>query len=320
MNAPNSPVSFSTNGGPRSEPGSPVNQVGRHWLTTHSKKPLRIPTSPKLMDSDDYVMDLSNPSPTEEEYRNRRGFNDMTNGNMPIVDRAPQDLSDLDAPGGRRHVGDNVVDGSALYQASAMHPTDWSCKSSDGDSVGASTIDEEGSPNDKHLLSQDGKEGAGASNIVLDSTASANRKLINDLVWLEKKIATVRGESPADLTALAISTQDSLSFDSNDKYDGSQVETSTDESSTEERNPSNILVKDVIAPPGRLHTVIHSTKDGPEVHTVKEESRMKGEIFPGDLIIAVDGVDTRTFTAEEVMEIMASKGDQKRKISVLRFK
>eukprot|EP00536_Pseudo-nitzschia_multiseries_P005036 jgi/Psemu1/303080/fgenesh1_kg.91_\ len=148
----------------------------------------------------------------------------------------------------------------------------------------------------------------------MDGTASANRKLINDLVWLEKKIATVRGEK-----SLAIEPQDSLSFDSNDKYDGIHAETSSDASSTEEKNPSNIVCRDIFAPPGKLHIVIHSTKDGPEVHTVKDESSMEGEIFPGDLIIAVDDVDTRTCTAEEVMEIMASKGDQERKISVLRF-
>ena len=65
--------------------------------------------------------------------------------------------------------------------------------------------------------------------------------------------------------------------------------------------------------------MIHSTKDGPAVHTVKDGSSLEGEIYPGDLIISVDNLDTRTCTAEEVMNMMASKGDQERKITVLRF-
>jgi C-terminal processing protease CtpA/Prc len=65
--------------------------------------------------------------------------------------------------------------------------------------------------------------------------------------------------------------------------------------------------------------VIHSTKDGPAVHTVKEGSSLEGHIFPGDLIISVDNVDTRSYTAEQVMKMMASKSDRERKITVLHF-
>jgi len=322
MSTPTSPVSSPTIGGPLSAPTSPVSQVGRHWITSPNKTPLRIPRSPKLEDNDDYVMDLSNPSLTEENYNDARGVNDTISDSMRIIDRAPQDSPDLEPHGGRRHVGDNVVDGSALYQASAMHPTDWSCKSSDADSIGASTIDEETSQIHKNLLSLGGDDGDATNNIVMDSTRSisASRQLINDLVWLEKKIATVRGEnSTHGASSHGRKRDDSLSFDSNDKYDGIEVDTSIGDSQFD-RNPSNIVCRDCFAPPGKLHIVIHSTKDGPEVHMVRDQSTLEGEIFPGDLIIAVDNVDTRTCTAEEVLGMMSSKGDQERKITVLRFK
>jgi C-terminal processing protease CtpA/Prc len=68
-----------------------------------------------------------------------------------------------------------------------------------------------------------------------------------------------------------------------------------------------------------LNIVIHSTKDGPAVHTVKPGSSLEGHLFPGNLIIAVDNVDTRTFTAEQVMKMMAAKSGFERKITVLHF-
>ena len=249
--------------------------------------------------------------------------------------------------GGRRHAGDKIGgDGSAMYQANAMHPTDWSYKSSDAESIGDSTIDEtndsENMPNqyifknNMNLLldtgtdadnEDDDRESANMPNesTRTASSVSASRQLIDDLVWLEKKItATVREEESG------VDNADSLSFD--DNTDGVYEEETSNDDSIVNENPallssadvhatnsaaSSIVCKDCFAPPGKLHIVIHSTKDGPAVHTVKEGSSLEGEIFPGDLIIAVDNVDTRSFTAEQVMKMMATKGDKERKITVL---
>jgi hypothetical protein len=280
-----------------------MQEVGRHWLTSSGEKPLRrIPVSPKVDSDIDYDMMLSQPSPTEEDYNDSRVFNDTINDSLQIVDKAPEDPPELDPSGGRRHAGDKIGgDGSALYQASAMKPTDWSVKSSDAGSVGSSTIGDEASQNQSNdensRLASESKK-----------SVTASRQLISDLVWLEKKIATVRGET-ADESLLSVS---------NDNQD--EVETESFEySSTSGADPSNIVVRDCFAPPGKLQIVIHSTKDGPAVHTVKDGSSLGGEIFPGDLIISVDNLDTRTCTAEEVMKMMASRGDHERKITVLRF-
>ncbi|MGK3746452.1 MAG: hypothetical protein ACI90V_013314, partial [Bacillariaceae sp.] len=257
------------------------------------------------------------------------------------MDMTIDDLLD----GGRRHAGDKIGgDGSAMYQANAMHPTDWSYKSSDAGSIGDSTIDETNDSqnmpnqyifkNNMNLLLDAGTDDANedddreAGNMPDESTrtasASASRQLIDDLVWLEKKIERA--------AASGIDTVDSMSFD--DNTDGVYEEETSNDDSIVNENPallsstdvhatnsaaSSIVCKDCFAPPGKLHIVIHSTKDGPAVHTVKEGSKLEGELYPGDLIISVDNVDTRSFTAEQVMKMMATKGDKERKITVLHF-
>jgi hypothetical protein len=245
----------------------------------------------------------------------------------------------------RRHVGDQIGgDGSAMYQTSAMHPLDWSLKSGDIHSVGSSTISENehtGIPSQYAFnkgrdsiqtngsLSPDVMETSKTpkSEATKESTtsrASASRQLINDLVWLEKKIA---GVQQAPDSALG-ETTDSLSYVSNDNNEfrsiASHDDSDDDDSptvSTGQNNSvmSSIVCRDCYAPPGKLHIVIHSTKDGPAVHTVKQGSSLEGHIFPGDLIISVDNIDTRSYTAEQVMKLMASKGNQERKITVLHF-
>lgn len=159
------------------------------------------------------------------------------------------------------------------------------------------------------------------------SDISPSHQLINDLVWLEKKIADVRSSAGAPfidpLCPLSpsspgmIQPTDSLSYKSQD----AQVSPSSADTSTIGSNGimQNIICRDCFAPPGKLQIVIHSTKDGPAVHMVKPGSSLEGHIFPGDLIIAVDNVDTRTYSAEQVMKTMASKSDFERKITVLHF-
>lgn len=284
---PNSPTS--------SPPASPMNQVGRHWLTSSDKKPKRkIPLSPKIDAAVDYDAMMSNPSPTEDNYNHSRAFDDSIDSSLPIIDRAPQDLPAEYTPGGRRHVGDQIgVDGSALYQASAMKPTDWSVKSSDAESVESSTIDDASQNDSKNETPTQSKK-----------SMSASRQLISDLVWLEKKIAKVRGGTKLTRSTAGIEADDSAVDSSNDEYSTSDT--------------SNMVSRECLAPAGKLNIIIHSTKDGPAVYTVKEGSVLAGDIYPGDLITSIDDVDTRSCSAEEVMNMMASKGDKERKITVLR--
>jgi hypothetical protein len=79
---------------------------------------------------------------------------------------------------------------------------------------------------------------------------------------------------------------------------------------------SDTVVRECVAPPGKLGVVIDTTKDGPIVHLVKEGSPLENQIFPGDRIIAIDAVDTTSMSASNVTKIMASKMNSTRKITV----
>ena len=252
----------------------------------------------------------------------------------------------------RRHAGDQLgADGSAMYQANAMDPLDWSYKSADVSVEGAymeesmknrpyvrrssaaggkPTI----APKSPESSTDDDQESTIHSTSIktdtdtLESTVNS-QGLVQDLVWLEKKIADTKKEDglSSSYRPPTIEQVDSLSYMS----DNAQLSptSSVDSSGMEEESTvftgrdssvmSSIVCRDCYAPPGRLNIVIHSTKDGPAVHTVKEESALKGHIFPGDLIISVDNVDTRSYTAEDVMKMMAARSEMERKITVLHF-
>lgn len=184
--------------------------------------------------------------------------------------------------------------------------------------------------------------------------AATNTQLISDLVWLEKKISsakdTIVSSPDSEINSSKIRErhqqfeedrrksigasqddsllEDSLSFRSGDQsqlHNGSSLDTTSDLMSPNiEKDPAlkglqTIVCRDCYAPPGKLKIVIHSTKDGPAIHTVKSGSALTGHIFPGDLIISVDDIDTRSYTAEQVMKMMTERARHERKITVLHF-
>ena len=155
------------------------------------------------------------------------------------------------------------------------------------------------------------------------SETNASKQLISDLVWLEKKISGTAVERVPSPDGKDQSSLDSLSFTS-DGNGSMGSHTNTEGTPKSGKNSAlqglqTILCRDCYAPPGKLKIVIHSTKDGPAVHTVKPGSSLEGHIFPGDLIISVDNVDTRSYTAEQVMKMMTARSRFERKITVLHF-
>jgi len=299
--------------------------TGKNWQD--SKYPGRAASSPP--GAENYLYDLSRPSSPGGKPEPRMKDCAPEYGCLPfrrMVDKAPGTMESNDPEGiypgsGRRHAGNKLGgDGTAMYQTNAMEPLDWSYKSADIASVGDSTISENdgaGSPrhfiskkNSSSLASPRGESKTPMSQVSNGSPhASPSRQLVNDLLWLEKKIADVR----------QIDTVDSLSYVSQDNMSYDDDEDPTISTDKNDSVMSSIVCRDCYAPPGKLHIVIHSTKDGPAVHTVKEGSSLEGHIFPGDLIISVDNVDTRSYTAEQVMKMMATKSDLERKITVLHF-
>lgn len=231
---------------------------------------------------------------------------------------------------------------SSYRSLNEMHPMDWSNKGSemDGTSVGNSTLTdgdstgknpsqdfqwqgrinsavysgaflgESNTPTSvpKPLLSgRSSTFGSKSSTGSSPRSRGSSKQLIHDIVWLEKKIADVRSRV--------------------DRLDGDESRTSSppispkSPSSTYGSNMSpistNIVCRDIIAPPGKLQIIIHSTKDGPAIHSVKPGSVLEGQVFSGDLIVAVNDTDTRAFDAEAVMEFMARHSAHERKLTVL---
>ena len=78
-----------------------------------------------------------------------------------------------------------------------------------------------------------------------------------------------------------------------------------------------IKTRVVLAPSGKLGIVIDTTIDGPVVHHVNNASALKGKIFPGDLIVAIDNVDTRAMSASAITGLMIKTAKQKRRLTVL---
>lgn len=263
---------------------------------------------------------------------------------------------------GRRHAKSTTGDGTMDYQAQTMNAgeaqTSFDVSLSDTETHGpseshgitrslffnTSKIKSPKSPSEAHNVASPSSPASmsslGSRNSVSvksgASEQSASRKVIADLVWLEKKIADASrriATSPQSTnapgkpnTSAIDQSSDSLSFASKEGV----VSASTSCDSTfEVGSPQSgsgmpqaeelIVCRDCFAPPGKLKIIIHSTKDGPAVHTVKDGSSLTGHVFAGDLIISVDDIDTRSFTAEQVMKMMTSRTKFERKITVLHF-
>ena len=125
---------------------------------------------------------------------------------------------------------------------------------------------------------------------------------------------TVKG----DRARAAGSVYSGVTFD-----DGTQKKYGTASGRNKTSMPSEIenlvddgVVKEYIAPPGKLGVVIDSSEHGPVVFQVKAGSPLENMVFPGDRIVAIDEIDTRRLTASNVTKIMARKCDEERVIKV----
>mmetsp|Transcript_18444 Transcript_18444/g.40170 ORF Transcript_18444/g.40170 Transcript_18444/m.40170 type:complete len:555 (+) Transcript_18444:103-1767(+) len=82
------------------------------------------------------------------------------------------------------------------------------------------------------------------------------------------------------------------------------------------QNNKRVLRK-VSAPAGKFGVVIDTKVEGPVVHRVNKGSKLSGKIFPGDIIIAIDDVDTRAMSASDISALMVKTANQNRTLTVL---
>jgi hypothetical protein len=80
----------------------------------------------------------------------------------------------------------------------------------------------------------------------------------------------------------------------------------------------NSITKTILAPSGKLGIVIDTTVEGPVVHNVNRGSRLEGQIFSGDIIVAIDNVDTRAMSATAITALMVKTASQQRKLTIRR--
>jgi hypothetical protein len=230
---------------------------------------------------------------------------DWSNGEVSTLGGSTSDLSDLQ---GKRIWDQYLAQHAAL---SSPHKHNMYGMANDPASLRNQTFFNL-PPNNYGSPTSEASFTTGVSSTTIGSDVSRSKELIQDILWLEKKIAD---RSTTNLGTLA--TEDNF-------YDYCSEEdttcTAVDENAMKGNNPRRELrCRDCFAPPGKLNIVIRSSADGPIVHTVDESSVLSGQLFKGDLIIAVDDADTRNMRAEAVMKLMHSKFDRERKITVLHF-
>ena len=80
----------------------------------------------------------------------------------------------------------------------------------------------------------------------------------------------------------------------------------------------NRVRRDVMTPPGKLGIMVANTKShGPAVHTIRPGSVMEGLVYVNDIIVSVNDVDTSTYSAEQITQVMKDTVGGGRKITVL---
>jgi hypothetical protein len=79
----------------------------------------------------------------------------------------------------------------------------------------------------------------------------------------------------------------------------------------------NKITRECFAPPGKLGIVIDTTMQGPVVHKVNAGSPLEGVVWPGDIIVAIDDVDTRAMSASAITTLMAQSMNKRRRLTVM---
>jgi hypothetical protein len=77
------------------------------------------------------------------------------------------------------------------------------------------------------------------------------------------------------------------------------------------------VTRTCVAPSGKLGIIIDTTVEGPVVHKVNYGSALTGVVFPGDIIVAIDNVDTRAMSASAITNLMVKTAHQARTLTII---
>ena len=114
--------------------------------------------------------------------------------------------------------------------------------------------------------------------------------------------------------------------DGSEEDEDDDVESQTDEPpSDDEPEPAapiapvtaGKITKTITAPAGKLGIVIDTTLEGPVIHKVNMLSPLEGMLKAGDIIVAINDVDTKAMGSSAITALMIKTANQKRTLTVL---
>ncbi|KAL7458419.1 hypothetical protein ACHAWC_009996, partial [Mediolabrus comicus] len=97
------------------------------------------------------------------------------------------------------------------------------------------------------------------------------------------------------------------------------VESGSEDSTVEDtikQSEAKRACRTVYAPAGKLGIIVDSSTEGPVVHSLKDGSPLVGNVFIGDLIVAVDDEDTSDWSAHFLTKLVARKSGSVRKLTL----
>lgn len=74
----------------------------------------------------------------------------------------------------------------------------------------------------------------------------------------------------------------------------------------------------IYAPPGKVGVAIDVINGQPTVHKIRNGSPLEGQLQHGDIILAIDDVETSSMSAAEITQLMVRRMNYRRKISFMR--
>jgi hypothetical protein len=83
-----------------------------------------------------------------------------------------------------------------------------------------------------------------------------------------------------------------------------------------ESEVDELATRVVVAPPGKLGIIIDTTIEGPVVHKINAGSALEGQLLPGEIIVAIDGVNTRAMSASAITGLMVQTANKQRNLTV----
>ena len=135
-----------------------------------------------------------------------------------------------------------------------------------------------------------------------------SRSIANDLQRLEVQLKMLNeGEKYEEPTSTNVSAK------------GLMKSTPPPASPLSRHSAASSVRLDVLAPPGRLGVILANKSDdrGTVVTALRTSSALVGKILPGDVLLAVDGLDVSEMHASEVTAIMSNKAQHEKVLTIV---